>query len=138
MSSLGKIYTYPSKQLKNRALPFDTTRRLFETFASRLIDNWRVARARAVAVLGGADIEEIWVTMDVVKSAEMLEKFPAGVVPCFEAKDGTRIHQSAAIATYGKCRCGLRFVFLSPSPIPSRPDGRVVSHHSPASAYVVL
>jgi hypothetical protein len=42
--------------------------------------------------------------MDVVKSAEMLEKFPAGCVPCFEAKDGTRIHQSAAIAAYGEFR----------------------------------
>jgi len=45
--------------------------------------------------------------MDVVKSAEMLEKFPAGCVPCFEAKDGTRIHQSAAIATYGEFRSSL-------------------------------
>ena len=74
MSSLGKIYSYPN--------------------------NWRVARARAAAVLGGSDIELIMIDMQTTKRDDYLAKFPAGCVPAFEATDGTIIQQSGAIATY--------------------------------------
>jgi hypothetical protein len=67
-------------------------------------DNWRVARARAAAVLGGSDIELIMIDMQTTKRDDYLAKFPAGCVPAFEATDGTIIQQSGAIATYGECR----------------------------------
>jgi glutathione S-transferase len=67
-------------------------------------DNWRVARARAAAVLGGSDIELIMIDMQTTKRDDYLAKFSAGCVPAFEATDGTIIQQSGAIATYGECR----------------------------------
>ncbi|KAL2266825.1 hypothetical protein VTJ83DRAFT_6177 [Remersonia thermophila] len=77
MAPLGKIYSYPN--------------------------NFRVARAQALAALNGLEIEvaqdfQMGVTN---RSPEFLSKFPLGKVPAFESADGSFfLTEGQAIARY--------------------------------------
>lgn len=75
MAAFGTIYSYPG--------------------------NFRVQRAQVIADLNGLELDVPEFQMGVTnKTPEFLAKFPLGKVPAFEAADGFRLTEGAAISTY--------------------------------------